>query len=130
MKRIRLLVILSFIMGCLLMFACCGKASLDAPKDFRVDEASLVLTWNKVKGAKGYKAGKQQHSHSVDQVKIHGRFLIIAISHYYHRKDKQEGKAVRDHIGKMKTVPEVIQNTEIHRKEQKYKQQKGTELFP
>ena len=55
MKRIRLLVILSFIMGCLLMFACCGKASLDAPKDFRVDEASLVLTWNKVKGAKGYK---------------------------------------------------------------------------
>ena len=56
MKRIRLLVILSFILGCLLMvFVGCGKPQLDTPTGFQVDEVTLQLSWKKVKGAKGYK---------------------------------------------------------------------------
>lgn len=55
MKRIRLLVILSFIFGCLLLFAGCGKPQLTTPTNFQVDEATLQLSWDKVKGAKGYK---------------------------------------------------------------------------
>ena len=57
MKKVRLLTILSFILGCLLVLACCGKAKLATPdKDtFLVDQATLVLSWDPVKNAKGYK---------------------------------------------------------------------------
>ena len=57
MKKIQLLTILTFVLGCLFFFACCDKAKLDTPnKDtFVVDQATLVLTWDPVKDAKGYK---------------------------------------------------------------------------
>ena len=55
MKRIRLLVILSFILGCLFLFAGCDKTTLSTPGNFKVNETTLALTWDPVKGAKGYK---------------------------------------------------------------------------
>ena len=57
MKKIRLLTILSFILGCLLVLACCGKTKLDTPsKDsFLVDETTLLLSWDPVENATGYK---------------------------------------------------------------------------
>lgn len=57
MKRIRLLTILSFILGCLFVFACCGKSKLDTPNtdSFLVDQTTLLLSWDPVKNAKGYK---------------------------------------------------------------------------
>lgn len=56
MKRIRLLVVLSFILSCmLLLFTGCGKTTLATPKNFEVNQETLVLTWDSVKDAKGYK---------------------------------------------------------------------------
>ncbi len=56
MKKIRLLVILSFMLSCmLLLFTGCGKTTLAKPTNFQVSEDTLVLTWNSVKDAKGYK---------------------------------------------------------------------------
>ena len=57
MKKIRLLTILSFILGCLLVLACCGKTKLATPdKDtFLVDQTTLLLSWEPIKNAKGYK---------------------------------------------------------------------------
>ena len=57
MKKLRLLTVLSFIVGCLMVLACCQKPALDAPsiESFKVDDASLTLTWEKIDDAKGYK---------------------------------------------------------------------------
>ncbi len=55
MKKFRLLVILSFICACLIALACCGKPTLATPKNFKVDETTLMLSWDSVKDAKGYK---------------------------------------------------------------------------
>ena len=56
MKKIRLLVILSFLLSCmLLLFSGCGKTTLATPTNFQVNQETLVLSWNPVKDAKGYK---------------------------------------------------------------------------
>ncbi|MBQ4268156.1 MAG: leucine-rich repeat protein, partial [Clostridia bacterium] len=55
MKKIRLLVILTFICACLAVLTCCGMTTLSTPENFKVDETTLMLSWDSVKGAKGYK---------------------------------------------------------------------------
>ncbi|MBR2341015.1 MAG: leucine-rich repeat protein [Clostridia bacterium] len=57
MKKLRLLTVLSFIVGCLAVFACCTKPTLDTPdvETFKVNETTLVLTWAEIDDAKSYK---------------------------------------------------------------------------
>lgn len=57
MKKIRLLVILGFVLTCLVAFASCGKTKLGTPdiKTFTIEETTLTLTWTPVKNARGYK---------------------------------------------------------------------------
>ena len=57
MKKIRLLVILGFMLTCLVAFASCGKAKLGTPdiKTFTIEETTLTLTWSPVKNARGYR---------------------------------------------------------------------------
>lgn len=57
MKKLRLLAVLSFIVGCLIGLSCCKKPALAAPdlETFRVNETTLVLTWEEIDDAKGYK---------------------------------------------------------------------------
>ena len=54
MKRVHLLTIVSFIIGCLMVFAGCKKPALDAPVGLTVNETTLDLTWSEVEGAEGY----------------------------------------------------------------------------
>ena len=57
MKKIRLLVILGFVLTCLVAFASCGETKLGTPdiKTFTIEETTLTLTWTPVKNARGYK---------------------------------------------------------------------------
>ena len=57
MKKLRLLTVLSFIVGCLIGLTCCKKPTLDAPdiETFKVNETTLVLTWEAIDDAKSYK---------------------------------------------------------------------------
>ena len=68
MKKIRLLTILSFILGCLLVLACCGKTKLATPdKDtFLVDQTTLLLSWEPIKNAKGYKVIVNNEEFNID----------------------------------------------------------------
>ena len=57
MKKLRLLTLLCFIVGCLMVFVGCKKPTLATPdvQTFKVDETTLRLTWEEIEDAKGYK---------------------------------------------------------------------------
>ena len=57
MKKLRLLTVLSFIVGCLMVLGCCQKATLKTPdiETFKVNETTLTLTWETIDDAKAYK---------------------------------------------------------------------------
>ena len=55
MRKIRLLCILSFIIGCLFALVGCNKTQLATPGNFDVDATTLSLTWDPVEGARGYR---------------------------------------------------------------------------
>ena len=55
MKKLRILIVLSFIISCLMILACCGTKKVDTPTNFKVDEATLSLSWDSVKDSRGYK---------------------------------------------------------------------------
>lgn len=55
MKAIRLLILFSLILCCLLAVCSCdGTDALPKPEGVEIDEATLVLTWKEVKGARMY----------------------------------------------------------------------------
>ena len=53
MKKLKIFVILSALIGMLLAFYSCGAKRLVAPSDFEIDEEN-VLSWEEVEGAKKY----------------------------------------------------------------------------
>lgn len=55
MKKFRILIVLSFIISCLMILACCGTKKVATPTNFQVDEATLSLSWDPVKESRGYK---------------------------------------------------------------------------
>ena len=57
MKKFRILIVLSFIISCLMILVGCGTDKIATPdiKTFKVDEATLSLSWDPVKEARGYK---------------------------------------------------------------------------
>ncbi len=56
MKKIRLLIIFSFIICCLLTVCACddGVSALSKPKNVAVEETTLILTWDETKDARMY----------------------------------------------------------------------------
>ena len=57
MKKFRILIVLSFIISCLMILVGCGAKKVATPdiNTFKVDEATLSLSWDPVKETRGYK---------------------------------------------------------------------------
>ncbi|MDE6402153.1 MAG: leucine-rich repeat domain-containing protein, partial [Clostridiales bacterium] len=54
MKKIRLFLVMFIILCCSMAFVACGAPELSAPTGLRINENTLLLTWNKVDDAIGY----------------------------------------------------------------------------
>ena len=51
MKKIRIFMILALIVGCLAVAVGCGGNALSSPGHLKIDQDTLVLTWQSVPGA-------------------------------------------------------------------------------
>ncbi|MBO7297680.1 MAG: hypothetical protein J6U60_01380, partial [Clostridia bacterium] len=54
MKKLRLFIILNFIIICLACFVGCKPPALSAPSNLTLDEKTQMLTWDQVENCIGY----------------------------------------------------------------------------
>ena len=65
MKKLRLFLIMSFIICYVTVFTACTVHTLNSPTGLNVDDSTLILVWDEVKNARAYTVdinGKQENT--------------------------------------------------------------------